>query len=117
MTRLISIGLFVCVNVLLAGCASALVGGGATGESSSNYQQRSSAQINQDARIASILGARLRADSITQNLDLTIETYNAVVTVYGRVSSRAQADRVVYLARAVRGVQQVISKISVSARQ
>ena len=99
----------------LSGCAAAVVGGAAAGGYYVGKDERSAGQIAEDASITSTVNTRYVGDDLVQARLINVDTYNGVVTLYGTVPNQAVVDRAVELARGVKGVQQVVSKLTIGA--
>lgn len=98
----------------LSGCAGTLLGNPQAGGYPGTHTGRSHAQISADGAMTSNIESRFRRDDVLSTVDIQVNTYNNVVTLYGYVASRRVADRAVSMARAVNGVSQVISKLAVT---
>lgn len=113
MNRLLQgVGVAVCVG-LLGGCAAAVVGGAAAGGYYVGTDERSVGEIADDASITSTVNTRFIQDDMVKARTINVDTYRGVVTLYGTVSSQAVIDRAVEIARGVKGVRQVVSKLTV----
>lgn len=66
-----------------------------------------------DAGITAAVKAKFLADDTVKGLRIDVDTSNGVVTLNGTVSSRAEADRAMMLARNTEGVTQVIDNMKV----
>ncbi len=66
-----------------------------------------------DAAITSGVKAKLAKDDHVNALDVNVDTYEGVVTLHGHVPSRSAAGRAAELARSVKGVKDVQSKLVV----
>jgi hyperosmotically inducible protein len=98
---------------LLAGCAAAVVGGAAAGGYYVGKDERSVGEISSDATITSTINTRYVQDKQVSALAINVDTYRGVVTLYGKVPSQTVAQRAVEIARNVKGVKQVVSKLTV----
>ena len=98
---------------LLSGCAAAVVGGAAAGGYYAGTDERSAGQIAQDASITSTVNSRYIGDDLVQARIINVDTYNGVVTLYGNVPNQTVVDRAVELARTVKNVKQVVSKLTI----
>jgi hyperosmotically inducible protein len=58
---------------------------------------------------------KLANDDLTDALDIDVDTSHGMVTLKGSVSSQAEADRAVELARTVDGVKDVQSQLHISS--
>ncbi len=106
MLRVVGLSVVLC----LAGCAAAVVGGAARGGYSTDPAAAS------DASITSAINASYVRDDLVNAFDVSIDTYRGTVTLHGNVRSEQAARRAVDLARSVRGVNRVVSKLTVVAR-
>lgn len=66
-----------------------------------------------DAGITAAVKSKFLADDTVKGLRIDVDTSNGVVTLNGTVSSRAEADRAMMLARNTEGVTQVIDNMKV----
>jgi osmotically-inducible protein OsmY len=66
-----------------------------------------------DAAITSAVKAKFLADTTVQGLKIDVDTNGGMVTLNGMVSSRAEADRAMNLARNTTGVKGVHSNLKV----
>ena len=66
-----------------------------------------------DAGITAAVKAKLLADPAVGGLQIDVDTSGGVVTLDGRVDTRAEADQAVRLARGTEGVSQVVDKLRV----
>lgn len=66
-----------------------------------------------DAGITAAVKAKFLADDTVKGLRIDVDTSNGVVTLNGTVSSRAEEDRAMMLARNTEGVTQVIDNMKV----
>ncbi len=98
---------------LLSGCAAAVVGGAAAGGYYVGKDDRSAVEIAQDATITSQVNTRYIGDDLVQARIINVDTFRGVVTLYGNVPNQTVVDRAVELARGVKGVQQVVSKLTI----
>lgn len=67
----------------------------------------SSQQPVEDSWITTKVKADLLVDEQTKGLDINVSTKNGVVTLAGRLDSRAQVEKAVSIARAIKGVTSV----------
>ena len=75
--------------------------------------ERSVGEVTSDATITSTVNSHYIKDGMVKARTINVDTYNGVVTLYGTVPSQAVADRAVEIARGVKGVRQVVSKLSI----
>jgi osmotically-inducible protein OsmY len=66
-----------------------------------------------DAAITSAVKAKFLADGTVKGLKIDVDTSNGVVTLNGTVSSRAEADRAMMLARNTEGVSRVVDNLKI----
>ena len=102
-----------CLLPALSGCGALMVGGAAAGGYYVGQDERSAGEISRDATITSTINTRYVRDREVSAMDINVDTYRGVVTLYGTVASHRARDRAVEIARGVKGVRQVNSKLSV----
>ena len=66
-----------------------------------------------DAAITSAVKAKFLADTTVSGLKIDVDTKDGVVTLTGNVSSRAEADHAVMMARTTDGVTKVVDNLKV----
>jgi len=66
-----------------------------------------------DAAITSAVKAKFLADTTVKGLRIDVDTSNGMVTLNGNVSSKAEADRAMTLARSTDGVKTVHSNLKI----
>jgi hyperosmotically inducible protein len=66
-----------------------------------------------DAALTSAIKAKLLADSTVGGMKIDVDTNNGVVTLSGNVSSKAEAEQAVKVARSTEGVRHVTDKLRV----
>jgi len=98
----------------LAGCASLVVGGAATGVDPAGNDSRSVSEKNTDATITSAINAKYVHDNLVDAVAIRVNTYRGVVTLSGSVSSQTASARAVALARGTGNVKRVVSRLSVT---
>ena len=106
--------LLIMATAAASGCGALVVGGAATGGYYVAQDERSMEQISRDASISSRINASYVKDDLVSAMDVNVDTYNGVVTLRGTVPSTRTAERAVVLARAVKGVTRVISRLTVA---
>ncbi len=67
-----------------------------------------------DAAITSAVKAKFLADSTVKGLRIDVDTSNGMVTLNGNVSSRAEADRAMTIARGTDGVKSVHDNLKIA---
>lgn len=68
-----------------------------------------------DASITAAVKAKMAADNTVKASDIDVHTKNGVVTLSGTVSSKAEADRAIAIAKEAEGVKSVNSHLVVKA--
>ena len=63
-----------------------------------------------DGSLTAKIKAKMALDDSVKALDLNVDTVNGVVTVAGKVRTKAERDRALALARETNGVRQVIDR-------
>ena len=98
---------------LLSGCGAAVVAGAAGAGYYVGKDERTVGQITDDASIITQINAKYARDDLVSAIDVNVDCYNGKVTLYGNVKSQKAAERAVTLARSVKGVSGVNSKLTV----
>jgi len=98
-------------GVLLAGCASLIVGGAPSGGHAS--APAAGGDASHDAAITASINSRYVKDTLVDALAIRVTTYQGVVTLQGSVRSQAAAARAVDLARSTPHVRRVVSRLTV----
>lgn len=88
-----------------AGSATAATADVNTGEQTKAHEE--SAQPVGDTWITTKVKADLLATEATKGLDINVTTTNGVVTLSGKLDSKAEVDQAVAVARAIKGVKSV----------
>jgi hyperosmotically inducible protein len=99
--------------VIVTGCAVAAVGGAAAGGYYIGKDERSVGEITDDAAITAKINAKYLDDDLVKTFDIDVDTYRGTVDLHGHVDSPQARDRAERLARSVKGVKQVVSKLTV----
>ncbi len=68
-----------------------------------------------DTSITAAIKAKMAADDTVKATDVDVHTKNGIVTLSGTVSSKAEADRVLAIAKEAEGVKSVTSHLVVKA--
>ncbi|MFQ5950086.1 MAG: BON domain-containing protein [Nitrospiria bacterium] len=97
----------------LNGCALLAFGGGAGAGFFIGKDKRGFGEIVDDASITASVKARLIKDPKVKAFDVNVDTEEGKVTLHGHVGSRKIRNRAIKLARSVKGVRKVISKLEV----
>jgi len=101
------------ILALIQGCAPALLAGGAAAGYYVGQDERTMGGIVDDAGITMSIKSHMIKDKQVSALDINVDTRNGVVTLYGSVSSVEEELRAIALAKQVKGVRKIISKITV----
>lgn len=64
-----------------------------------------------DAAITSMVKTKMLADPMVKGLKIDVDTNNGVVTLHGDVSSKAEMDKAIMIARDTKGVSRVVSDL------
>ena len=94
-----------------AGCFWIAVGGAGVAGYELGKDDRSLGTKVDDASITSGVKVKLVKDSEVDAIDINVDTYEGVVTLHGNVPSRSTERRAIQLARSVKGVEDVRSKL------
>lgn len=97
----------------LSGCFAAAVGGAAAGGYYVGKDERTAGEIADDAAITASVKTRLIAERSIRALDINVDTRYKVVTLNGKVSSLAAKNRAIEIAKKVKNVRKVISKLEI----
>jgi len=100
-------------TLFLNGCTTVLVGGAGAGGYAVGTDERPLGVISSDISITASVKTTLIKDKQIDAFDINVDTYRAVVTLYGHVKSSAQMTRAISLAKTVKGVRKVVSKLTV----
>lgn len=110
------VSLALAVAAILQGCTAAVIGGAAVGGYYVGKDERTAVQIAEDAAITAAVKARLIADPDVRAFDINVDTYDAVVLLQGRVTTREQRVAAERLARGTRGVRGVRNELTLRRR-
>lgn len=91
------------------------MGGSASGTTGLGSDSRTQQQVSDDNAITATIRSRYAQDSAISAANLSVQTYMAVVTVKGTVSSFAVRDRAVSIARNTDKVRSVNNQILVNS--
>lgn len=100
-------------TLLLTGCATVLIGGAGAGGYAVGTDERPIGVISEDIAITASVKASLIKDEKIEAFNINVDTYRSVVTLAGHVKNSSQLNRAIQLARTVKGVKNVISKLAV----
>ena len=113
MRRTLSVLCLLFFVISSSGCALLLVGAGAGGGYYLAKDERSAGLVVKDASITGSVKTKLIKDDHVDGLNINVDTHAGVVTLNGHVESAGDAKRAVGLARSVKGVEKVVSKLVV----
>lgn len=85
-----------------------------TADKTKDLAEKTGEKLN-DATITSEVKLKLAGDDLTDALDIDVDTKDGVVTLTGNVSSQAEADRAVQIAKSVEDVKNVESNLKIQA--
>lgn len=97
----------------IAGCAPALVGAGAAGGYYVAKDERTVTEIASDAAVTTRVKTAYARDEVVSAWDINVDTFRGHVTLHGTVPNRDAIDRAVRLARAQKGVENVVAYLEV----
>ena len=108
---LVAIAVLVAAVASSSGCFWIAVGGAGVAGYEIGKDDRSLGTKVDDAATTSSVKAKFVKDDRVNALDINVDTYEGVVTLHGHVPSRSTEDRAVQLARSVKGVKEVRSRL------
>jgi hyperosmotically inducible protein len=91
------------------GCVALLVGGAAVGGYYVGKDERSAAEIADDAAIVAAINARYVRDDLVRARDIDVDSWMRVVTLRGKVASDEARKRAIEIARGVNNVFDVVA--------
>ncbi len=106
-------GLIVLVMLLMSGCTALVVGGAAVGGYQLGKDEREPAVVAADSAITTKIKGKYVADSVVSVFNISVRTYEGVVTLTGTVASYVVRDQAGRIARGTRGVAVVNNQIVV----
>jgi osmotically-inducible protein OsmY len=95
------------------GCTPLWIGAGAAGGYIIASDERSMGRRIDDSVITTKVKSKLLADSTVKGFKIDVDTLEGEVTLTGLVSTRAEGERAIELARGVKGVVKVKDNIKV----
>jgi len=107
--------LFITLSILifLQGCAAAVIGGAGAGGYYVGKDKRDFGTIMDDAGITAGVNSKLLGAKGVSTFDINVDTDNGIVTLNGDVPSSKIKNKVISLAKQVKGVKKVISKLKI----
>jgi hyperosmotically inducible protein len=100
----------------LSGCTAMLVGGAAVGGYQLGKDDREPAVVASDSAITTKIKSKYVADSIVSAFDVSVRTYEGIVTLTGTVGSFVARDQADKLAKETGGVISVNNQVLVEDR-
>jgi len=98
---------------LLSGCTALVVGGAAVGGYELGKDEREAAVVASDSAITTKIKGKYVVDSAVSVFDISVRTYEGVVTLTGMVANYVARDQAGRLARETTGVTAVNNQIVV----
>ena len=86
--------------------------GHATAEKTGDASRKTGEAVT-DASVTSAVKTKMLADPLVKGLKIDVDTSNGVVTLNGNVSSKAEMDKAIMIARGTNGVSRVVSNLHV----
>ncbi|MCE2390311.1 MAG: BON domain-containing protein [Proteobacteria bacterium] len=99
------------LSFLLSGCLWAAIGGAAATGAYVLNDERSASQIAKDTAITSGVKAKFIRDEYIKALDINVDTRNGNVVLFGNVPNQEIENHAVLLARSVKNVVGVTSRM------
>ena len=103
-------------TLMTTGCATALIGAGATGGYKVATDERNADRMWDDCAITSRVKAELLKDPLTTALQIDVDTLEGSVFLTGVVETKAESRRAVEIARSVSGVKKVTNNLQIGKR-
>lgn len=88
-------------------------GAGAAGGYYASAEERSAGTVVDDAAITGTIKAKYISEKDISAININVDTYRGVVTLYGSVPRKEIEDKAVRIAWQVKGVKQVVSKLTI----
>ncbi len=102
--------------ILLSGCTALVVGGAAAGAYQLGKDEREPAVVASDSTITTKIKAKYSADEVVSVFDISVRTYEGIVTLTGAVGSFVARDNAGKIAKETKGVKTVNNQIVVEDR-
>ena len=110
---LATVALLLVIVLPATGCILLAVGGAGTAAYEVAKDDRTIGTKLEDGSITSSVKTRLLTDERINALDVNVDTYEGVVTLHGHVETSGDRARAIEIARGVKGVRSVTSKLRV----
>lgn len=105
--------LLLAASLVLSACVPLAIGGAAAGGYYVYQDEREAAVIASDARISTAVKSRLIGDKYVDGFQISVATYEGVVTLSGEVGSSIPREQAERLAASVDGVKSVRNEIKI----
>ena len=103
------------IGHMLAGCAAAVVAGGATGAAVA-YDRRTAGTILEDQAIETKAWQSFRPDKeINDNAHINVTSYNTIVLVTGEAPNAELKERIINIVRNIEKVSNVYDELTIAA--
>ncbi len=99
---------------LCSGCLVVAAGAGAEGGYIAAQEDRNAGETVSDQWITSKVKSKLLADPDVSGLRINVDTKKTVVTLHGELPSKAEIEEAIKVAKSVKGVSRVVSKLKVA---
>jgi hyperosmotically inducible protein len=109
----IKIALNITFLTVLSGCLALAAGAGVEGGYVASQESRTAGETIDDQRITASIKTQLLADTEISGLDINVDTFKGIVTLKGVVGSAHEAEKALQIAKSVKGVSGVESKLFV----
>jgi osmotically-inducible protein OsmY len=96
-----------------SGCILAAAGAGAEAGYIATQKDKTTGEVIDDQLIVTSIKTQLLANQEVSGLDINVDCDKGVVTLRGHVNKQSELDRAIDIAKGVKGVTGVISKISI----
>lgn len=110
-----TLGALLAANVMLSGCAPAVVVGGAAATASVAHDRRTTGAVVEDQAIELRIKSALSDAGINKQAHINVTSYNAVVLLSGEAPGEALRSRAGELARDAEKVRRVHNEVQIAA--
>ncbi|MCO6412613.1 MAG: BON domain-containing protein [Thiogranum sp.] len=110
-----TLGALLAANVMLGGCAPAVVVGGAAATASVAHDRRTTGAVVEDQAIELRIKSALSDAGINKQAHINVTSYNAVVLLSGEAPSEALRSRAGDIARNAEKVRRVHNEVQIAA--
>lgn len=105
--------LAIAASLALSGCVPLAIGGAAAGGYYIAKDERPAAVIASDTRITTAVRTRLIGDKYVDGFQISVHTYDGIVTLGGEVGTSIPREQAERLAAGVEGVKSVRNEIKI----